>query len=70
MTEPSLLVVCAAAFAAVLFILSLLAGLIRVLTALFPHVEEASDTAVLAAITSAVAQTYPGTRITNIQEHR
>jgi len=69
-TEPSLFVVSVAAFGAVLAVLSFLAGLIRLLTALFPHVEEGSDVAVLAAITAAVGQVYPGTRITNIQEKR
>ncbi len=68
-TEPSLLVVCAAAFAAVLVLLSVLAGLIRALTALFPA-PEASDTALVAAITSAVSRVHPGMAVTNIQENR
>lgn len=70
MNEPSLMIVCAAAFAAVLSVLALLAGLIRVLTLIFPHVEEEQDAAVLAAVTAAAAQAYPGARITNIQERR
>ena len=69
MTDPNLLVVCAAAFTAVLVLLSLLAGVIRGLTALFPHVEP-RDTAVLAAIASAAASAYPGTKVTDIQEYR
>lgn len=69
MTEPSLLVVCAAAFLAVLVLLSVLAGLIRALTALFP-VPEASDAALVAAITSAVSRVHPGMAVTNIQENR
>lgn len=69
MTEPNLFVVCAAAFTAVLALLSLLAGLIRALTALFPPVVD-HDPALLAAITSAAARAHPGTKVTNIQENR
>ena len=67
MTEPNLFVVCAAAFTAVLVILSLLAGLIRGLTALFPPAAE-HDAVLLAAVASTAARAYPGTRVTNIQE--
>jgi hypothetical protein len=49
--------------------LSLLAGLIRALTALFPPVAD-HDPALLAAITSAAARAYPDTKVTNIQEDR
>jgi hypothetical protein len=69
MTEPSLLIICAAAFVAVILLLSFLAGIIRVLTTLFP-VPEDTDAALIAAITSVHAGAYPGTRITNIEEHR
>lgn len=69
MTDPNLLVVCAAAFVAVLTLLSLLAGVIRGLTALFPHVEP-QDAAVLVAIASVAASAYPGRKVTNIQEQR
>jgi hypothetical protein len=68
-TEPSLLVVCAAAFAAVLALLSVLAGLIRALTALFPP-SESSDPGVVAAISAAAAQAYPGMVVKSIQEQR
>lgn len=69
-TEPSLLVVCAAAFMAVLVLLSVLAGLIRALTALFPVPETSDDAALVAAITSAVSRVHPGLAVTNIQENR
>ncbi|MEX2471976.1 MAG: hypothetical protein WEA34_07350 [Gemmatimonadota bacterium] len=69
MNEPSLLLVCAAAFMAVLVLLSVLAGMIRALTALFPA-PEASDTALVAAITSAVSRVHPGMAVTNIQEEQ
>lgn len=70
MTEPNLLIICAAAFLAVLLLLSLLAGLIRVLTAVFPAESAESDAPVIAAIHTAVARVYPGTRVTNIEEVR
>jgi hypothetical protein len=69
MTEPNLLIICAAAFIAVIVLLSLLAGIIRILTLLFPVPDDA-DAALIAAITSAHAGAYPGTRITRIEEHR
>jgi hypothetical protein len=68
-TEPNLLVVCAAAFTAVLLLLSLLAAMIRGLTMLFPAVD-GTDAGLLAAITTAAARAYPESRITNIQEDR
>ena len=67
-TEPNLFVICAAAFVAVLSLLSLLAGMIRVLTALFPP-PEVQDSALVAAIAAAATRAHPGTRITNIQEN-
>ena len=68
-TEPSLLVVCAAAFIAVLALLSVLAGMIRALTALFPPAEN-TDSAVVAAITAAATRAYPGMAVKRIQENR
>jgi hypothetical protein len=69
MTEPSLLLICAAAFLAVILLLSLLAGIIRGLTALFPAVV-GPDAALIAAISAAAARVYPGAKITNIQERK
>jgi hypothetical protein len=68
MTEPNLLLICAAAFTAVIVLLSVLAALIRLLTALFP-VADGPDAAVLAAITAAHARAFPGRVIKNIEEH-
>ena len=68
-TEPSLLVVCAAAFVAVLVLLSVLAGMIRGLTAIFPP-QETSDPALVAAISAAAARAYPGMVVKSIQEKR
>lgn len=69
MTEPNLLIICAAAFIAVIILLSVLAGAIRILTAVFP-VSDDADPALIAAISAAAARAYPGTRITNIKEIR
>jgi hypothetical protein len=70
MTEPNLLVISASAFAAVLVLLSLLAGIIRLLTAIFPADDQDGDAATLAAIATAVARAYPGRRVTKIEERR
>jgi hypothetical protein len=70
MTEPDLLTICAAAFLAVLSLLTLLAGMIRLLVMLFPEKEDGPDAALLAAITSAATAAYPGTRVTKIEELR
>jgi hypothetical protein len=69
-TEPSLVVVCATAFAAVVVLLSFLAGVIRLLSVAFPHREERFDAAVLAAITTAAAVAYPGSEVTAVEENR
>jgi hypothetical protein len=68
MTEPNLLLICAAAFTAVVTLLSILAGLIRLLTALFP-VADGPDSALVAAITTAHARAFPSRAIKNIEEH-
>jgi len=68
MPEPNLIVVCAVAFVTVLTLLSILAGLIHLMTLLFPQPEEASDAAVIAAINTAVSTAIPGARVTHIEE--
>jgi predicted lipid-binding transport protein (Tim44 family) len=81
MTEPDLLVVSVTAFFAVMILLSLLAGMIRLLMVLFPHREEepaparaaavrGPDAAVLAAIHAAAAAAYPDMNVTRIEEAR
>jgi hypothetical protein len=67
MTEPNLLTICAAAFAAVILLLSFLAVMIRALTAIFP-VPEGTDAAMVAAITAAHVRAFPGRRIERIEE--
>ena len=69
--QPDLLTVCIAAFFAVLLLLSVLAGAIRLLMALFPEREAGGlDPAVVAAINAAVTSAYPGMRVTKIEEKR
>lgn len=69
MTEPNLLIISVSAFIAVIVLLSFLAGIIRLLTALFPAAE-GLDAAVVAAISATAARVYPGTKITKIEETR
>ncbi len=69
MTEPNLLVISASAFVAVLLLLSLLAGIIRLLTTIFPA-DEGTDAALFAAIAAAAGRAYPGTTATRIEEKR
>jgi hypothetical protein len=70
MSQPSLLLVCLAAFIAVLLLLSALASVIRLLTAVFPGepAEGSAEPPVLAAIHSAVSAAYPGTGVTAVEE--
>lgn len=68
MTEPNLLTICLFAFSAVFLLLALLAGVMRVLTAVFPHRRDGPDAAVVAGIAAAAAAAYPGARVTHIEE--
>jgi hypothetical protein len=68
--ETNLLLISVFAFVAVFLLLSLLAGIMRVLTALFPADMDGPDAAVLAAITAAAAVAYPGMRVTGMKETR
>jgi hypothetical protein len=71
MSEPSLFVICGVAFLAVFCVLTGLAAVMRVLTLVFPQLEESIDSiepAVIAAITEGMKATYPGTRVTEIEE--
>jgi hypothetical protein len=74
-TEPNLLVICATAFVAVILLLALLAGVIRVLTRLFPEsaemappTEATPDGPLVAAISAATAAAFPGHRVTRIED--
>lgn len=54
-------------FLLVFSVLVFLAVIMRIITAAFPPVKKDDDSAWLAAIKSAYAEAYPGTKITNIQ---
>ena len=70
MEATSLLSICAIAFAAVAVLLSFLAICMYLITRLFPVSEPAVDTAIVAAISGAVASVIPGARVTQIEEER
>ena len=70
MDGPNLLIVCISSFVAVLFILSFLAVVMHFLLIIFPVKPKEDDTTIIAAITTAYNNQYPGTRITNIGEEK
>jgi hypothetical protein len=69
MTQPDLLIVCAAALIAVFTLLGTLAGVIRLLTSIFPEPTD-DDAALLAAVSAAASARHPGMRVTRIEEQR
>jgi hypothetical protein len=64
----NLLTACGIAFLAVFVLLSLLAGLMSLITIVFPERQRRTDPVLVAAITSSVASLYPGSRVTKIEE--
>ena len=70
MSEPSLLMVCLQAFTAVMTLLAILTGVMRLVIALFPEEKSGLDTAVVAAINQAVSTLIPGVTVTHIEEVR
>lgn len=70
MEKESLVLICLIAFIAVLGLLSILAGVIRLITVVFPVPGSTSDPAVVAAISTAVATTVPGAKVTRIEEQK
>jgi hypothetical protein len=75
--DPDLLLISVFAFVAVFVLLSVLAGIMRLLTALFPGEPGAGgggaggvEDAIIAAITTAARAAYPGMRVTGIEETR
>ena len=64
----NLLTACGIAFLAVFVLLSLLAGVMSLITVVFPERKRIVDPALVAAITSSVASLYPGARVTKIEE--
>ena len=69
--EINLLMVCTAAFAAVFVLLSLMAAAMRLLIIVYPaELRAAHDPALIAAITTTMSVTHPGTTVTKIKEVR
>ena len=68
MDEPNLLMICLNAFVAVIILLSVLAGIIRLLITLFPEKEKLSDTAIATAVSMAVEQVMPGATVSRMEE--
>ena len=70
MHTPDLLLISTIAFSAVLVLLAVLAGVIRLITMVFPARATNDDAAVLAAVTSIYSTLYPGTHLTTMEEVR
>lgn len=64
----SLLTICGIAFVSVFVLLSFLALAMYAITVFFPQPRAVADAAVVAAISSTVAQVLPGARVTRIEE--
>jgi hypothetical protein len=64
-----LLTICASAFVAVFVLLAILAAAMRLIMLVFPAIDQAgTDSSVVAAIHAAAHRSYPGKRITKIEE--
>ncbi|NIM49020.1 MAG: hypothetical protein GTN62_04220 [Gemmatimonadales bacterium] len=68
MQSNDLLLICFSAFAAVFLLLGAMAIVMRTLIAVLPVKAAKVDPAILAAVTTAVSATYPGTKITKVEE--
>jgi hypothetical protein len=68
--DPNLLAICASAFVAVFLLLTFLAVVMRLLMAAFPERVEGIDPAIIAAVSSAAAFAFPGTKVTKVEEIR
>lgn len=64
----NLIAACGIAFLAVFLLLMLLAGLMKLITAVFPVRDASVDPTVVAAVYSAVAVLYPGSKVTTMKE--
>ena len=68
MAVSSLVSACLIAMVAVFSLLGLLAAIMWLITAVFPVREGKIDSAIVAAITTAVASVWPGAKVTRIEE--
>jgi len=70
MSPPDILAVCVSAFVAIFTLLTVLAGLMRLLVWAFPATVEEPDTAIYAAVAAACRQVFPHSRISEIKEEK
>lgn len=68
MSSPAFTLICGSAFLWVFLILCLLALLMWLLIRIFPSEDSGPDPAVVAALTTVLQFTYPGTKVTKIKE--
>jgi hypothetical protein len=69
-SSASLWLICVVAFLSVLVVLASLSLLIKLITVLFPAVDDEPEPAVAGAIHQAIARTVPGARIVSIRALR
>ena len=68
MEYVELLLICISAFTMVFALLSVLAVIMRIITAVFPQKTTGIDATLVAVVTSAVSSAFPGTKVTKIEE--
>ena len=68
MSTEAFTLICGSAFLWVFLILCLLAAVMWLLMRIFPSEESDPDPAVVAALAAALQLTYPGTKVTKIEE--
>lgn len=68
MPEANLIEICSIAFAAVMVLLTFLAGVIRCLTSIFAETQQGLDPTIAATVSSVVAAAIPGAKVIRIEE--
>ncbi len=67
MEGNELYLICGIAFLVVFLILAILAALMRIILLIFPEKRPGVDAAMIVAVTTAVQNLFPGTKITKIE---
>jgi len=68
MSSPDLLSVCIAAFTGVVFLLGVLAAVMRLILFIFPFREKVVDAVIIAAVSAVTGKNYPNMKISSIEE--
>ncbi len=68
METSSLMAICITAFVSVFVLLTVLAGVMRLITSIFPQVAKAFSEEHAAAITTTIQTLIPGSKVTRIEE--